>query len=434
MRKNLLVLSTIFFACILLQSCVKDTMKSTYTYFVAIQKSKSSVRESIKSTAPVALSRTGKIFLSGNYIFINEINKGVHIIDNSNPSKPVNTYFISIPGNIDIAVKGNTLYADLYSDLIAVDITNPAKAVLKNVNTDIFPERNVMPYFANPSSIMGTPVVTDTTKYIVDWKKMETSDKKEIDNQKSLGVPVWFERSNYSSTANPAASVRSTGIGGSMARLTVVNNNLYSVNRTNLASFDITTPTTPILKTNKTTGWDIETIYPLKDKLFIGSQTGMYIYSIINPSEPQFLGAFSHVCVSDPVIADDDYAFVTLRSDNASICRGVASQTNELDVLDISNMLQPVLVKVYNMVQPKGLSKDGNKLFICDGKAGLKIYDATNVLDLKLIKTINTINPFDVICYNNIAMVIAEEGIYQYDYSNLYNVRLLSKIETTKSK
>ena len=39
---------------------------------------------------------------------------------------------------------------------------------------------------------------------------------------------------------------------------------------------------------------------------------------------------------------------------------------------------------------------------------------------------------YDVIPYNNVLMMIAEDGIYQYDYSDLEEFRLLSKIAVKK--
>ena len=60
--------------------------------------------------------------------------------------------------------------------------------------------------------------------------------------------------------------------------------------------------------------WNVETIFPFKDKLFIGSQNGMFVYNINNADNPSLVGQFSHVQSCDPVIADDDYAYVTLRT------------------------------------------------------------------------------------------------------------------------
>ena len=424
MKKYSTPLLLIFAAALLLQGCVKDTLKSTYTYFVPVYKSKTEVWQSIKSAPPQSLKKTGQLFIYGNYIFINEVNKGVHIIDNANPSSPKNLSFISIPGNLDIAVKGNTLYADLYSDMIAIDIADPKNVILKKISKLVFPERDYDNGF-----------VPDSSKYIVDWIKKETTDKSEIANEKAIGGNggVLF-LSSVSASNNSSAAPGKAGVGGSMARFTIVGNYLYTVGRSNLTSFNITAPFEPVQENTKGLGWNIETIYPLKDKLFIGSQTGMFIYSIANPADPSFLGNFSHACFNDPVIADDQYAYVTLRStENTSACWGVAAvQRNELDVVNISNILQPNIAKIYDMAEPKGLSKDGNYLFICDGKAGLKIYNAANVQDLKLLKTISSINPFDVICDAGNAIVVADEGIFQYDYTNINAVKLTSKISIDK--
>ncbi len=111
-----------------------------------------------------------------------------------------------------------------------------------------------------------------------------------------------------------------------------------------------------------------------------------------------------------------------------SQCWGTAPQRNEMDIVDINNILQPNLLKVYDMEEPQGLSLDGDHLFVCDGKGGLKLFDAADVTDLHLIRTFSDIDPFDVIAYNGIAIVVSKQGITQYDYSNINNVRKLSTI------
>ena len=421
MRKYTFHFASLLVISLLLHSCVKDRLETTYTYFDPVYKSKTEVLQGIKSTQAVALNRTGKIFIYGNYVFINELNKGVHIIDNSNPSTPRNFSFISIPGNVDIAVKGNTLYADIFTDMIALDISNPSNVVLKKLTTNVFPER-----------AYDNGVVPDSSKYVIDWIKKQTTNRSELENKNITGPPMmWFEALQSGSFSSAAPS---KGISGSMARFTIVNDYLYTVGRSSLTAFNIASPFEPVKQSIRNLGWNIETIYPLKDKLFIGSQTGMFIYSIADPANPAALGAFSHACFNDPVIADDQYAYVTLRStENTTNCWGVAAvQRNELDIVNIQNILQPSLTKIYDMAEPKGLSKDGDHIWICDGKAGLKIYNAADVHDLKLIRKIDNINPFDVICLGTIAIVVADEGIYQYDYTNINNIKLVSKIAIEK--
>ena len=80
------------------------------------------------------------------------------------------------------------------------------------------------------------------------------------------------------------------------------------------------------------------------------------------------------------------------------------------------------------MNNPHGLSKDGTTLIICDGKAGLKFYNAADVNNITLLKTISGIDTYDVIAQNGWALVVAGDGLYQYDYSSLGDIKLLSKL------
>ena len=218
-----------------------------------------------------------------------------------------------------------------------------------------------------------------------------------------------------------------TGIGGSMARLTISSDYLYSVDRSDLQVFDISNVRNPRVFNKVNIGWDIETIFPFKDKLFIGSMTGMFIYDISNSSSPRLLSQFSHARACDPVVADDNYAYVTLRSGTA--CGG---NQNQLDVIDIKDITRPKLIKSYPMQQPAGLGLDKNVLFVCDGPAGLKVYDVNKPEDLQLIDWQSDMKTYDVIPLGYSLLMIGEDGFYQYDYTDPKNLKLLSKIPVVK--
>ena len=167
----------------------------------------------------------------------------------------------------------------------------------------------------------------------------------------------------------------------------------------------------------------IETIYPFKNKLFIGSTTGMYIYDVSTPGSPVKQSQFTHVRSCDPVVADDNTAWVTLRS--GTTCGGI---TNRLEAVNITDITKPTLINTYSLTNPFGLSKEGNVLFVCDGKDGIKVFDAADAKNVKLMKHITGMETYDVIAWNYKALVVAKDGLYQFDYSNLNNIRLLSKI------
>ena len=407
-------------AMFFMQGCVKDTCKHTYSYskFTPVYKTVEEVRSNIKSTAPTAIKAPGKLFIIGNYIFLNEIDKGIHVIDNSNPAAPQNVGFINIPGNVDVAVKGNILYADLYTDLVALDITNPLQVVKTAIVDNVFPYRN---YSSGFDYNQG--------KIITDWVKSDTTI---VEDCTQAGNPIWSIdntaiftlQSNVGSTAsNSFAGGAPTGIAGSMARFALVQNVLYTVGQNELKVINISNAASPVVNNTVNLAWGIETIYPFKDKLFIGGNSGMYIYNINNLYSPTQLGTFTHARVCDPVIADDDFAFVTLR--NGTLCTGFL---NELNVVDISNLMAPVLQKKYDLFNPHGLSKDGNLLFVCDGKAGIKVFDATNRQNLMLKSTIANLDTYDVIAYNGLMIVTAADGLYQFDYSNANNIVQISKL------
>lgn len=121
----------------------------------------------IDVSAAQALKEPGKIYTYGNYLFINELGKGVHIVDNRNPRKPENLSFVSISGNYDMAVKENWLYADNHSNLLVIDISDPkAPKVVKTIPNAV-PVRTYPPlqgvYFECADPEKGI---------VVDWEKV----------------------------------------------------------------------------------------------------------------------------------------------------------------------------------------------------------------------------------------------------------------------
>jgi hypothetical protein len=399
----------------LFTNCDKEKATQTRIWYTPNYKPLTEVRAEMKSSAARGLKNPGKIYIYGNYIFLSETNEGIHIIDNSKPATPKNIAFIPIPGNVDLAVTGNTLYADSYSDLVVLDISDPLAVTAKKFFDNMFPYRN--PYYGY--SGVSRPANIDSIKVIVSWTRHESTT--EVDPNPRFNGPMYTD---FMAVSNAAQSnSNKTGTGGSMARFTLMNNYMYTVTNSELYAFNISTPQDPqLVKKNSIGNWTIETIYPFRDKLFIGSTNGMYIYDVSTPGSPVKQGQFTHVRSCDPVIADGNTAWVTLRSGNT--CAGF---TNQLEVIDVSNVTNPSLIKTYGMTNPHGLGKEGDVLFICDGAAGIKMYDAADVKNLKLIKRITGMETYDVIASNSRALVVAKDGLYQYDYSKS-NIRLLSKI------
>lgn len=149
--------------CLCLYSCyrrddaVGETQAYVPVYMSAIDKNNVSI-----STARLT-ERSGKIYAAGDYIFQNDVNKGIHIIDNSNPLHPQKIAFLNIPYCTEFAVKGNYLYASNGSDVVVIDIHDIMKpAVVKRLEGAFpYPGQEVPPqpgYFVCPDAGKG-PVV-----------------------------------------------------------------------------------------------------------------------------------------------------------------------------------------------------------------------------------------------------------------------------------
>jgi hypothetical protein len=217
-----------------------------------------------------------------------------------------------------------------------------------------------------------------------------------------------------------------SGIGGSTARFTVSGNALYMVSSTALQAYDITNGSDP-KKGNKTNlGFGVETIFPYRNNLFIGTKTGMYIYDINQPNAPRQVGLYTHILSCDPVVAQGNYAYVTLRS--GTNCRGQSVSVNSLDMIDISNLSSPKLLKSYPMTNPHGLGADSTLLFVGEGDFGLRVMDIGNPLDVREVQYFYNTKTYDVIPTKKLLIVTGPDGIYQYSYADLKQLKLLSKI------
>ena len=108
--------------------------------------------------------QAGKIYAYGNYLFQNDLNSGIHIIDNRDRMHPKKIAFLKLPLSTEIAVKGNYLYSNNYVDLVVFDISDPSNPKLIKRVKDVFPatDQKYPPfnngYFQCPDQSKGTIV------------------------------------------------------------------------------------------------------------------------------------------------------------------------------------------------------------------------------------------------------------------------------------
>jgi hypothetical protein len=401
----------------------RTTELITYEANVPVYMPFDEFRASFLKSAPIEISHPGKMYFKDGYLFVNEYGKGIHVIDNSNPANPKKVAFYEIMGNVDMAIKGNILFADSYIDLLAIDITdinNPVEIDrVKNVFPEIVPEGELWYPYAMVDKSMGV---------IVDWKVKTITEK--LEDYQYGGRLFRGEMDFVMNAATYSASnggwTGGSGTGGSMARFMLNENYLYVIAvPVRLKTVDVTSPDEMTVIDSVDVPRNMETLFKLQNNLFIGTTTGMLIFDLANPQKPEQVSSYDHIRACDPVVVDDQYAYVTLRSGN-----NCNNAQNLLEVIDISSIKNPYLVKSYPMFNPHGLGTDGNLLFVCDGAAGLKIYDKSNPLAIitSQIAHYPDFDTYDVIPMNGILMLVGKDGIYQYDYSNPQNIIQISHI------
>jgi hypothetical protein len=413
MKKNCLLL--LFVASLSFISCEKidDSKYADYLIARPLTISKAEFKTSVDIISPLPIKESGKIYAYQDYIFVNDRYRGVHVIDNSNPNSPKKISFIKIAGNVDISIKDDYLYADSLMDLIVLDISDINSIKIVNRLENVLRDNVVWPAEVD---FFESVNIDYENEILLGW---ETVTERRLISE----FEEQFTRMDNVFALAEASNDGAVGQGGSLARFKIVGDFLYAVDSHNINIFNIQDLDDPQDLNDVYAGFDIETIFNRGQHLFLGSMRGMYIYDISSPASPTFVSEFQHGTACDPVVVDGDYAYVTLRGGN----RCGATESG-LFIVDISNIANPELTISYPMDGPYGLGVKDEKLFVCDGDSGLKVYNKTNVEDLISLNHFENINTFDVIPLENSLLMVGEDVLYQYEYLN-DDIKLMSTLE-----
>jgi hypothetical protein len=428
MKKTHYLITTLVLILSFTSSC-KDEVFETFKANAPVYMSYEDLRSAVKMTEAREMNNPGKIYFKDQYIFINEKMEGVHVYDVSDPANPQNKGFIEITGNVDIAIKDNILYADSYVDLVSIDVSSFTAIAEVGRVEKVFP-------YTLPKYNEKLPVakLDETKGVVIGWE--EKSVRQEIETRYYPNYYSWEGKSmDDSYFASPGLSGGTAGttfgVGGSMARFGLYKDFLYIVNQFNLLTFKLNSNSEVTLLDTRQVGWNVETLFITDNHLFLGTQSGMLVLSLEVPERPSQTGSFSHITACDPVVIKGDLAFVTLKG--GTTCRGAT--VNQLDVVKMSDgYTKFTMLKTYPMFGPQGLGIDDELLFVCDGDAGLKIYNAADPLTITdhLVASFPSINAYDVIPMNSYLFMIGESGFLLYDYSNIQNIKQIGFIPVVK--
>lgn len=215
-----------------------------------------------------------------------------------------------------------------------------------------------------------------------------------------------------------------TGVGGSLAKFTISNNQVIVLNGNEVKQYDILSNGQLSEKNTLQISGQLETIFPYADKILIGSDNAVHFLEFDSDGLLSLLSTYDHLTACDPVVASNGIAFSTLK---VSDCR--AGTDDFLEAIDISDISNPRVLRVYDTQAPFGLAIKGSFLFVCE-KGGLTMYSFNpegNLVEMDFM-TIDGAIPLDIIINNTYLIVRTDQGIYNVGFSDTQLEAVLGSI------
>ena len=391
-------------------SCENDIVTSeiTYTKATALYSDLDEIRSVPLTGDTRELSDPGKVYISENLLLIGEEKEGIHVYDNSDPENPRNVSFIQIPQNKEFFVEGDIIYAESTYDMLKIDISD--------INSPRLVSRVENAFGQGLFNNLGQALVGFTFEEVTEtfgsdddvWQVLNQGNILYLDYQRQL-IPESAVPSSFAGSSSNSI--------GTVNRIAKSKDHVYVISSQQLTTFSDVSNLEHI--NTMDIGWQMETIYPANDNLFIGSQNGMQIIDITNPSSPIEQGWFFHATGCDPVLPVGSIAYVTVRSDEEQNCPG---DLDALIVVDIENLNFPVEVRQIEMESPFGMTLIGDRLYVGEGENGLKVFDVSRRNSPTEIKFDRSVQAYDIIAHptnENRILISSPTGYGQYDVDPL---------------
>lgn len=406
---------------ILMVSCTKDTGTVTmhYTKAHAVYGEIDSLRDIPLISEKRNINNPGKVFVGNEAILIGEENVGIHVFDNSNPSNPINKLFLEIPYSKEFFVEDDFIYVESHYDMLKIDISDLNHPFLVN---------RVEYAFADPIvNAEGEEVVGFNFEQVSETFKLDDPVVAELEESDFL----YFD---YANQMIPPSAVpvsfagNGNGAIGAVNRIAWMNGHVYTIGLNKMTVFEDLPSGINYIK-DFSAGSQMETIFPLEDYLYVGTRNSMTVFDASSPSNPQYASDFWHATSCDPVYPCGDVAYVTLRTGDVAMCPG---DVNSLIVLDIGDPTAPIQIDEIEMISPFGLTLHEDLLYVAEGESGMKIFDASDKLNISLIHFDESLAVYDIMphpVYDDFILTTGPNGINQYQTSsNTFDLTLISSI------
>lgn len=417
MMKKLILISSIAAAAVVFNACSKLTgnVAITYTKAVAVYGDLDSLRSLPLLVDKRPVENPVGFYAGKDFILVGERGKGIHIFDNLDMQNPANMSFIQIPFNKEFYVEGDYLYAESGYDMLKINISN--------INQPILTSRIENAFYASMlnnkrQTLLGFDYQTATDDF-----EIGSPEEAELKKQGKLHI-------DYAGKMIPLSTVPAMFTGnngkskGTINRIGLNKGYVYVVGKDKMHVFNNYSGFSKVKEME--VAENTETIYTDANRLYLGSQSEVTIYTLDDPSNPYKAGDVAHTTSCDPVLAMGDVAYSTLRSASSEGC---GSGDNILMVINVKRASRSTEIASFDLKSPYGLSMINNYLFVGQGKNGLTIFDAKDKKSLSKEKDFENIETYDIMVHptkNDVIITTNSRGIkeYQINWNNLSLVQV----------
>lgn len=166
MKRYLLLLSipALFASCIFSNGGDDDELPLPQNYYAPVVMPRAEFESAVALLDNQEISKSGKIYIKDNFLFINEFRKGFHVFNYSDATNPQPIAFIKIPGATDLAVRNDKIYINQAVDLVTLTYNSETNSI-----TVLSRSRNIFPPMISPDGWLGN---SSTDEIIVDYNQI----------------------------------------------------------------------------------------------------------------------------------------------------------------------------------------------------------------------------------------------------------------------
>jgi hypothetical protein len=354
-----------------------------------------------KKLALSELKSPNNIYLYDTLLFVSDDIEGVCLYSVKDPATPLFKMRIPMQGNTGLAVRDSFIFVNSYNSILVLKyFSDSLYKIVKFIKGKYY-------YYNNGPYNYGYDDNRSGLSCGCSHAEPTSATSKGGDMAWNSGSP----------------DGGSGGVGGSYATFAVIGSYLYHIDQSSLITLDITNPEDPVELSRDYIGGGIETLFPTKDYLFIGTTTGMRVFSRSNPASPHQIGSISHFRACDPVVVWDTLAYVTLRGGNR------CGQTNDVLLsISIKDPASPVALDTLDLSTPFGLTVQDTLLYVSKGDSGFCLVNAADPRQLRVEQTWTDKDTKDFIWFGDLLYVMGFEDVRVMDATAPDTPALLSTI------